>query len=158
MGLGMHKIKDFWNSLKLPWLHQLAAESSWKNLHREEVGVGVEIFYPFTVNESKIKKVCKATKNPVWREIYGSLLKCKQNMVRKDPMNILLCLTSRKKYTIFSRLGKGPQSCWHHWQKLRTPHRENNTKCKERMCKLLPIIHLQPQLSKHVGISNGLAG
>ena len=87
----MQRIKDFWNSLKLPWLRRLAAESSWKNLHREEVGIGVEIFDPFTTNETKIKKVCKVTKNPVWREIYSSLLKCKQNLVRKDSMNILLC-------------------------------------------------------------------
>ena len=91
MGLGMHRIKDFWNLLKLPWLRRLAADSSWKSLHREEVGAGVETFDPFTATESKIKKVCKATKNQVWREIYGNLLKCKQNLVRKDPINTLLC-------------------------------------------------------------------
>ena len=46
------------------------------------------------MKETKIKKVCKVTKNQVWHEVYSNLLKCKQNLVRKDPMNVLLCTIS----------------------------------------------------------------
>ncbi len=46
----MHKSKDFWNLLELLWLQRLAVESLWKYLHKEELGIGVEIFDPFTTN------------------------------------------------------------------------------------------------------------
>ena len=87
-GLGMLKIVDFWMALRLSWLKRLPyTKSFWGKLHREEVGkLG---FCPVNSHKEDLEKAKMSIKNPVWKDIYCALLKCRTNYVTLHPEEFL---------------------------------------------------------------------
>ena len=87
-GLGMLKLADFWTALRLSWLRRLPYTMSvWGKLHKEEVCK--LCFCPVSSNMEDLVKDKARIKNPVWRDIYYALLKCRINYVTLHPVEIL---------------------------------------------------------------------
>ena len=76
----LHKVADFWSTIKMSWLRRLPyTKSLWRNLHVEEVGNAV--FNPMDYNMDMLEVAKKRIKNPVWAEVYSSLKKIRRNVL-----------------------------------------------------------------------------
>ena len=88
-GLGLQRVATFWSAIKMGWLRRLDHESYWKTLHLEDLKDESLIFNPHNTNETLIKKALKNIKNPTMKQIYISLLKCKENFIKMEPTSSL---------------------------------------------------------------------
>ena len=73
----------------MAWLRRLGHESFWKTLHLEDLKDKSLLFNPYKSNEFHIQKALKNLDNPVWRQIYISLLNCRTNLIEQDPNSSL---------------------------------------------------------------------
>ena len=81
LGLGMLRVDHFWKAIKMSWLKRLTfSKSTWVLLHRAETKPYT--FDPMTSNWSEIKLTKIKMDNLVWKEVYGSLLACRKNLVK----------------------------------------------------------------------------
>ena len=82
-GLGMIKINHFWRSIKMSWLRRLPfSKSTWADLHRAETKP--HTYNPITTNWMDIETAKTKMINPVWKEIYDSLLVCRNNLLKNN--------------------------------------------------------------------------
>ena len=88
-GLGLQRVSTFWSAIKMGWLRRLNKPSFWKTLHIEDLKDKSLLFDPHNSNELLIKKALKNMQNPVMKQIYISLLKCKSNLIEIDPTQSL---------------------------------------------------------------------
>ena len=83
-GLGMLKLSVFWRSVRMSWLRRLhTTKFTRKLLHREEVGE--LMFDPIRSNMESLEKAKVKATNNVWRDIYCTLLRCRQNLLLVNP-------------------------------------------------------------------------
>ena len=83
-GLGLRRISTFWSAIKMGWLRRLGHKSFWRTLHLEVLKDKSLLFNPYKSNEFHIQKALKNLDNPVWRQIYISLLNCRTNLIEQD--------------------------------------------------------------------------
>ena len=87
-GLGMIKIDHFWKSIKMSWLRRLSfSKSTWAKLHKAETKPNT--YNPMSTNWSEIETAKNRMNNPVWKEIYDSLLSCRKKLLKSDPLEFL---------------------------------------------------------------------
>ena len=67
------------------WLRRLNKPSFWKTLLIEDLKDKSLLFDPHNSNELLIKKALKNMQNPVMKQIYIPLLKCKSNLIEINP-------------------------------------------------------------------------
>ena len=84
-GLGLQRVATFWTSIKLSWLRRLGHDSFWKTLHIEDLKDKSLMFNPHKSNEINLQKALKNMRNPVMRQIYIALLKCRTKLIEIDP-------------------------------------------------------------------------
>ena len=88
LGLGMLKLSNFWHEVRLSCLRHLPySKSIWARIHKEEVGK--HGFCPVNSNMEDLEEAKKLITNLVWYEIYGTLIKCKYNIVNLHPVEFL---------------------------------------------------------------------
>ena len=62
-GLGLHRVADFWDTVKLSWLRILPyTKSLWKGIHKEEVGY--PMFDPICYNLDQLTTAKKKNQKP----------------------------------------------------------------------------------------------
>ena len=87
-GLGLIKINHFRWSIKMSWLKRLPfSKSTWAELHKAETKP--QTYNPITTNWVDIETAKTKMTNPVWKEIYDSLLVCRRNLLGVDPLEYL---------------------------------------------------------------------
>ena len=87
-GLGMIKIEHFWKSIKMSWLRRLSfSKSTWAELHKAETKPNT--YNPISTNWTEIENAKNRMNNPVWKEIHDSLLTCRRNLLKSDPLELL---------------------------------------------------------------------
>ena len=87
----MIKIDHFRKSIKISWLRRLSfSKSTWAELHKAKTKPNT--YNPISTNWSEIVTAKNRMNNPIWKEIYDSLLTCRRNLLKSDP---LLFLTLR---------------------------------------------------------------
>ena len=59
------------------------SKSTWALLHKAETRPYT--FNPMSSNWSKIEFIRNRMDNPVWKEVYGSLLACRKNLIKASP-------------------------------------------------------------------------
>ena len=67
------------------WLRRLGHNSFWKTLHIEDLKDKSLLFNPYKSNETNLQKAIKNMQNPMMKQIYISLLKCRSNLIEIDP-------------------------------------------------------------------------
>ena len=88
LGLGMLKVNHFWMAIKMSWLRRLTfSKSTWALLHRAETKPFT--FDPMTSNWFEIELAKNKMDNLVWKEVYGSLLACRRNLIKASPPEYL---------------------------------------------------------------------
>ena len=90
-------VKDSWllDSPETSWLRRLPYTKSIKGeLKREEVGK--LCFCPVNSNMEDLEKAKMSIKNPVWKDIYCALLKCRTNYVTLHPEEFLTILVNKE--------------------------------------------------------------
>ena len=79
-GLGMIKINHFWLSIKMSWLRRLPlSKSTWAELHKAETKPNT--YHPIITNWVDIEIAKTKMTNPVWKDIFDSLLVCRRNLL-----------------------------------------------------------------------------
>ena len=83
-GFGIPNINFFWKSIRMSWLRRLiGSEATWAKLHRHDVAPCS--FDPCKANFVSISKAKKKTTNLFWKDVYGSLLDCRLNILVNYP-------------------------------------------------------------------------
>ena len=83
-GFGVPNINTFWKAIRMSWLRRLiASDATWAKLHRSDVS-------PFSFNPCKsnfdtLTNAKTKVTNLFWREVYGSLLECRMNVLLGHP-------------------------------------------------------------------------
>ena len=75
----------FWTAIKMGRLCRLGHNSFWKTLHIEDLKDKSLLFYPYKSNETNLQKAIRNMQNPMMKQIYMSLLKCRSNLIEIDP-------------------------------------------------------------------------
>ena len=77
----------------MSWLRKLAfSKSTWAQLHKAKTR-------PYTSNWSEIEFAKNKMDNPVWKEVYGSLLACRKNLIKATPSEFLTLPVNGEPYT-----------------------------------------------------------
>ena len=95
----MLKVDHFWKAIKMSWLRRLSfSKSTWAQLHKAENKPYT--FDPTTSNWSEIEFTKNRMENLVWKEVYGSLLACRRNLIKASPPEYLTLPVSGEPYII----------------------------------------------------------
>ena len=62
-------------------------KSTWAELHKAETKPNT--YDPISMNWSYIETAKNRMNNPIWKEIYDSLLTCRKNLLNSDPLEFL---------------------------------------------------------------------
>ena len=72
----------------MSWLRRLPSyKSTWAELHKAETKP--HTYNPINTNWVDIETVRTKLTNPVWKEIYDSLLLCRRNLLGTNPLEYL---------------------------------------------------------------------
>ena len=93
----------------MSWLKRLSfSESTWADLHKAETKQ--HMYNPIATNLVDIETAKTKMTNPVWREIYDSLLACRRNLLNKYPLEYLTLPVNGEPY-----LAKNYTAIQHTW-------------------------------------------
>ena len=83
-GFGIPNINSFWKAIRMSWLRRLIdSEATWAKLHRHEVAPCY--FDPCKSNFVSISNAKRKSTNLFWKDVYGSLLDCRLNILVNYP-------------------------------------------------------------------------
>merc|ERR1711891_129781 len=83
-GFGIPNVNTFWKAIRMSWLRRLiASEATWAKLHRFDVSPFS--FDPCKSNFESLTNAKTKVTNLFWREVYGSLLECRLNVLLNHP-------------------------------------------------------------------------
>ena len=83
-GFGIPNINTLWKSIRMSWLRRLvSSEDTWAKLHRYDVSP--DSFDPCKSNFESIMNAKGKVTNLFWKEVYGSLLECRLNILLSNP-------------------------------------------------------------------------
>ena len=83
-GFGVPNINTFWKAIRMSWLRRLiASDATWAKLHRFDVSPFS--FDPCKSNFDSLTNAKIKVTNLFWREVYGSLLECRLNVLLNHP-------------------------------------------------------------------------
>merc|ERR1711895_124381 len=83
-GFGIPNINTFWKAIRMSWLRRfIGSEATWAKLHRHEVAPFS--FDPCKANFETIINAKRKTTNLFWKDVYGSLLDCRLNILVNYP-------------------------------------------------------------------------
>ena len=97
-GLAMLRINPFWKAVRMSWLRRLiTSKSTWAKLHKNET-------FPYTFNphnsdQEGLTKAKEKTNNYFWKDVYTSLLQCRNNVILKH-LEELITLPINGKFQI----------------------------------------------------------
>lgn len=81
-GLRMIDINNFWKAIRMSWLRRfIESKSTWAKLHKAETLPYT--FNPATPDDESFIKVKFISKKQFWKEVYASLLSCRNNILTK---------------------------------------------------------------------------
>ena len=80
----MLRINPFWKALRMSWLRRLiTSNATWAKLHR--LNTYPNTFNPYTSNQEGLIKAKEKTNNLFWKDIYTSLLQCRDSVLVTHP-------------------------------------------------------------------------
>ena len=80
----MLNINHFWKAIRMSWLRRLiTSKSTWAKLHKFETSP--HTFNPYNSNQEGLTKAKELTNNYFWKDVYASLLQCRQNVIMLYP-------------------------------------------------------------------------
>ena len=72
----------------MSWLRRLSfSKSTWAELHKADTKPNT--FNPMSSTWSEIETAKTRMDNPIWKEIYDSLLTCRKKLLRSNPLEFL---------------------------------------------------------------------
>ena len=81
----------------MSWLRRLSfSKLTRAKLHKAETKPNT--FNPMSSNWSEIKTAKSRMDNPIWKEIYDSLLTCRKNLLRSNPLAFLTLPVNGESY------------------------------------------------------------
>ena len=81
----------------MSWLRRLPfSKSTWAELHKAETKPNT--YNPTSTNWMDIETAKNKMTNPVWKEIYDSLLTCRRNLLKSNPLEFLTLPVNREPY------------------------------------------------------------
>ena len=84
----MLNIIFFWRAIRMSWLRRLiTSKATWANLHRFETFPYT--FNPYNSNQEGLIKAKELCTNYFWKDVYASLLLCRQNSFLMYPEEVI---------------------------------------------------------------------
>ena len=96
----------------MSWLRRLSfSKSIWAQLHKAETKSYT--FKPMSSNWSEIEFAKNRMDNPVWKEVYGSLLACRKNLIKASPPEFLTLPVNGEPYITKNNIAIQQPWCEH---------------------------------------------
>ena len=84
----MLNVNFFWRAIRMSWLRRLiTSKATWEKLHRLETSPYT--FNPYNSNQEGLIKAKESCTNYFWKDVYASLLLCRQNIFSLYPEEVI---------------------------------------------------------------------